>query len=404
MQHTPSVAFSSFVSWGAILLSVAFPRSLRAEELDLAPSAPPSEPLALPSENLDAASQGEGDAKESPTPGGSEVVQSRVRITTVGRALSPSSLERLLGPALQSSFELSFSWAESFAPEDLFRSASGASPGTLVWVDTTGARNVRIYIKNRDGTRYLVRDLESSETFGEMDREAIAQAIEWSLQALAQGTAGMTREEAEELLSAPETSPVRPNGPRPSRMWRRKAEGWLPEVALMYRVAPFSSELIETQGPALRVGADKLEKTSQWGLAAALLYQSPVRHVEPGIALEVQTVGARVEGRYLHTGLAQSLGLGARFGLGVDAVFVSPEIIDPSRFEDAKSSRNLGPVFEGGLVFQMRAESGVRLETSVGFEVDLITLRYEVATTDESRALLSRSAVRPSLSVGVALF
>lgn len=405
MQLMQSVAFSSFVRRGAILLTIAFPEVLRAEEAGPVVDAPSSGSGAPPAENVGSTPQGESFGLQSQGALGASAVRSRVSIVTVGRALSPSSLERVLGPALRSSFDLEFASTQSFAPEDLFRSRVGAPAGIHVWVDTTAERNVRIYFKSRDGTRYLVRDLESSGALGEMDREAIAQAIEWSLQALAEGTVGMTREEAEELLSESETLPARKAKALPMESpWRRKAKGWLPEVALLYRFAPFSPELLATQGPALRVGADKVSGNRQWGLAAGLHHQAPRRYTEEGIALEIQTVGVRIDGRYLRTDLFKSSGLGPRFGLGVDAVFVSPEIIDQSRFEGAKNARNISPVLDGGFVWQVRVESGVRLEMSAGIEVDLITLHYELATAGESRVLVSRFPVRPSLSVGVALF
>ena len=60
-------------------------------------------------------------------------------------------------------------------------------------MDTTTPGVVRLYFANRAGTRYLVRTMELSDQMDEMDREALAQAMEWSLSALAQGTAGLTR-------------------------------------------------------------------------------------------------------------------------------------------------------------------------------------------------------------------
>src|SRR5690606_14452833 len=123
----------------------------------------------------------------------------------------------------------------------------------------------------------------------------------------------------------------------PASPWRRKVTGWLPEVAFLHDWTPVSGELPAAQGPALRVGADRLSERGQFGVSASVHYQYPQRHAEDGVALELETVGARVDVRYLATGLVTGSGIGFRLGLGFDAVFTSPEALDWVRFEADES-------------------------------------------------------------------
>src|SRR5690606_25953739 len=104
------------------------------------------------------------------------------------------------------------------------------------------------------------------------------------------------------------------------------------------------------------------------------------RHAAEGVALELETVGARLGARYLALGLVQGTGLGLRLGVGLDVAKASPEALDWDRFEAAGVSQSIVPLLDAGLVWQLRAERSVRFETSLGIEVDFIDVKYDVAT------------------------
>lgn len=406
MPLTRLAASPSFVRRALVLLALTFSRPTFAQIEEPAPG-----DLDPTEEEIGAADVAEprplrrGESADPPQ----QERWMRVQVNSVGSALSPTSLERMLGPALKSTFDLRFYRADQFEPADLFRVRSGESARTFVWVDTRMSGVARIYFANRNGTRYLVRDLTLSRPLNEMDREAISQTIEWSLQALSEGTAGMTRAEAEALLSEPaedETAPALPPATPadPARKWRRTTDGWLPEVGLLYNWTPHSADLLTTQGPVLRLGVDHLSAQHQFGITTGVVYLYPQRHAAEGVALEVETVGARLGGRYLALGLVQGTGLGLRVGFGLDVVKASPEALDWDRFEAAGSSRLIVPLLDAGLVWQLGAEESVRFETSLGIEVDFIDVRYDVATEAGIQPLVSRWPARPSLKVGAALF
>jgi len=389
MRPTLGAASTSFASLSVIVTAITLAPTVAAQ-----PGAHGEAPLPTP----DAA----------PPPPAPPVLP-RVIVTSVGPALPPAALESSLGPALRATYALRFSSADRFGPEELFRARMASTTAVHVWVDTTTPGLARLYFANRDGTRYLVRTLELSVPADELDREALAQAIEWSLQALAEGTAGLTRAEAEALFAGPAApapdapkpppEPARPRGGR-----GRGAAGWRPEVALLHGWAPESRALIATQGPILRLGVDRLARRHQVGLGASAQYRYPQQHAEAGVALEVESVAARLDVRALATGLVAGAGCGPRLGLGLDAVSATPEALDATRFEAAAPRTTTVPLGAGGVVCQLRVEPRVRLELGAGAEVDLVAVHYDVVTTAGTTELLSRWTTRPSASVGIALF
>ncbi|HSC86525.1 MAG TPA: hypothetical protein VLC09_04615, partial [Polyangiaceae bacterium] len=289
-----------------------------------------------------------------------------------------SALERALGPGLQSSYVLAFSSASHFAPDELFAAPADSPTDIHVWVNATTQGIARLYFVNRDGTRDLVRTLEVSQTIDEMDSESLAQVIEWSLQALVDGNAGITRAEAKSLLR--EASPPVPlavlppttESASPSSRWRPVTSGWLPELALLHGWTMLSAELPAAQGPVLRFGFDRLDPRRQFGIALSGQYQFPQRHADLGVALQLQSMAWRLDARYLATGLIDGAAIGLRVGPGFDVVFSSAEALDYDRFDAVQNKVSTVPLVTGGIVFQLRAESRVRLELSLGIEIDLI--------------------------------
>ena len=387
MRLTLNAASINSVSLGVAFATSAFASNLFAQ-------------TELPGDNSEPTSATHGSEATAALP--------RVQVTAVG-ALPAAALEQALGPALRTSYRLGFSSANRFGPEDLFRARTRSPTSVHIWVDTRRPGTARLYFANRDGTRYLMRTLELSDSLTEMDREALAQTIEWSLQALIEGTAGITRAEAEALLSeGPVTERAVPrtdDEPRRSPdAWRSPKVGWFPEVALLQRFSLHSAELPVTQGPVLRFGMDRLLPRHQFGFALSAQYQYPERYAELGVAIELESVASRLEARYLATGLVAGSALGVSLGLGVDAVSSRSEALDQARFEATENGLTTVPLVTAGLLWQLRVEPQVRLELCAGVELDLVSVHYDVVARDGKSTLLSRWPARPWASFGLALF
>src|SRR5690606_18071706 len=97
-------------------------------------------------------------------------------------------------------------------------------------------------------------------------------------------------------------------------------------------------------------------------------------------AIELEGAAFRLETRYLAWGLGQGGGLGARLGFGLDTVFSAYEALDWVRFVAMENRVTHVPLVTGGIVWQVQVGPKVRFEISVGAELDLLRIHYEVST------------------------
>lgn len=334
-----------------------------------------------------------------------------VSIVVVGDRLPISVLSSSLGLPILSRFTLRFAPADRFGPEDLFRARLESAVDIHVWMDTETPGVVRLYFANRAGTRYLVRTIEFSDRMDEMDREALAQVLESSLSALAEGKTGLTRKQAELLLEPPKparsaVTPPRGAAPRsaPSApSWRRQSRGWLPEAALFYRVTPHGNELPVVHGPGVRMGADSFTSARQLGVAASAQYQFPQRHQDDRIGLRLRALALRFDVRTVETHLVPRSGLVATLGPGLDATWLSAETREEA-FEAERTRSSVVLLLAGGLAWQLRVAASVRLELGLGVELDLASVHYDILMLDGTERFVSRWPVRPTGSFGVELF
>ncbi len=337
-----------------------------------------------------------------------------VEMVVVGGALSVRQLSDTLGPQLRAAFVIDFATARRFEPQELFRARFDSQVDIHVWVDTSDARLARLYFANRNGTRFLVRTLELSGHMDEMDCEALAQAIEWSLRALTERSSeALTREQAQSLLGTDESPPRQlpapskatpPRTPVESPTWRRRQTGWLLEAASFYGASLHSSEIPILHGPGLRLGLDRLGVRYQLGGLVGVQYQLPQRHQDDRVALQLRTLAWRLDLRALDTGLTSGAGLGATIGAGIDTTWVVPEAIDREDFEAQATSVQHSSLLTGGIVGQVRLASTARLELRLSVEVDLTRVHYDVVGADGAEPFVARRRVHPVLTLGVEWF
>ena len=362
---------------------------------------------------VEARAQPAGD--ESPSSSSTTPAErTRVEIRVIGPELSSSQLSDALGPQLRAAFAVHFATASRFDPQELFRARFDSRVGIHVWVDTTDPRLARLYFANRSGTRFLVRTLELSGHMDEMDREALAQAMEWSLRALADRSAdALTRAQARSLLGTEDSSQRQRQG-RPTVVsppvrsepsaWRRRSTGWLPEAASFYGVSVHSTEIPVMHGPGLRLGLDWLSAHTQIGATVGVQYQLPQRHQDARVALQLRTLAWRVEARVLDTGVAAGAGLGAAVGAGLDTTWIVPEAIDRERFDAQETSVQQSPLLTAGVVGQVRLAPAARFELRLGVEVDLTRVHYDVVTDSSAEPVVSRWRVHPMVGAGFEWF
>jgi hypothetical protein len=216
---------------------------------------------------------------------------------------------------------------DRFDPRDVLRSTTGGGGAIRCWIDLTEARHARIYFAARSRERFLIRDLDLSGAFDELDRATLAEVLDLSLLALAEDErAGLSRAETETLLArrtaatdalaatakaASVTAPVAAPAIEPPAS--PVSSG--PRVGVFYAGQGFSTELPIVQGPGLLLSwAPRPPGRSQRQVAAwlSVQYQIPADDREGLVGLRLQTVAPRAGVQIrLPPGLDARLGLGA---------------------------------------------------------------------------------------------
>jgi hypothetical protein len=256
-------------------------------------------------------------------------------VTVVGRLVDFQWARALVGPRGPGGLPSRWTRADRFEPLDILGGAGAGRPGTLrCWLDLSDPRRARVYFAAQASERFLIRDVELSGRFDELDREALAEVLELSLAALLENQrAGLTRDETEALLAkrsrpspssgkaaAPTPAPV---APVPSPRSATGARAWPGSGALevFYAAQARGRALPVAQGPGL---------LASWGRSAALRevlwlsgqVQLPATARRDQIGLETETVALRA-------GLGVTWPTGrrafsARLGAGADLDHLTP--------------------------------------------------------------------------------
>ena len=205
------------------------------------------------------------------------------------------------------------------------------------WIDLRDRRRARLYFAARSGQRFLVRDVELSGNFDELDRAALAEVLELSIEALFENErAGLSRGEAEALLvrraaaaaSAPPSPPARSplkDAPAPIGLQPTRAE-----LGVFYLAQAQAAGLPVAQGPGLSVAlsaeldhelGERSRFVAGWLTGQVRLPES-VHGAQAAVRLDAVAVRAGLE-----VGVRR---LRVRLGAGADFVHVSPEAVDPS--------------------------------------------------------------------------
>ena len=186
-----------------------------------------------------------------------------VDVTVVGTA---DDLERVraLVPRL-SAGGARWQRVDKLDPADVLRDRrDGETAAVRAWVDVTSATRARLTFAVRTGDRFLVRDVDLSGRFDEVDRAALAEVLESSIGALiANERAGLTRAEAEAVLArreppapppvvtTPPPPPAPPLAPPPPPRWA---------IGFFYAAQALGDEAALDHGPGIALAVAATEK------------------------------------------------------------------------------------------------------------------------------------------------
>ena len=339
-----------------------------------------------------------------------------VDVTVVGTA---DDLERIraLVPRLMGG---GARWSRVFKldPADVLRDRrDGDTAAVRAWVDVTVATRVRLYFATRSGgragDRFLVRDVDLSGRFDEVDRAALAEVLESSIGALvANERAGLTRAEAEAVLARRETpaappaiaSPP-PEPPQPLQPAPESPSRWA--IGFFYAAQAASDETLD-HGPGVTIsfaGWRKFATVHERGRGPALFasaqYRLPVHESTGRIGVALDTVAARAG---VECGPLLWSRLRVRLGAGADIIQVTPESSDPAAtLTGARWTASF--VASAALRANLARRAGLFWLSAVLFaDVWPTTVRYDAITDGVRTPVFSPWRVRPGLTLELTFF
>ncbi|MGK3991062.1 hypothetical protein WME99_48895 [Sorangium sp. So ce136] len=347
-------------------------------------------------------------------PGAPPVVASGapvVELVLTGAAGDLAALRKALESQALSAFTLRFRTAPRFDATALF--AARAVPGVALscWIDLSDPRRAALYFTDPVADRFLVRSIELSGRFDELDRESVAQVVELSLRSLREDArSSLDREQARALIlheaAPPKAAPAEPPAGAPAPPAAAAPRRAL-EVGAFYGVTAHSAEVGLTHGPGVRVALGASRGWHRLAVDARFQYQFERRYEEPRIGLDLRTMTLRADASWLHAVApgVTSLELGARLGAGLDRVDATPRpgSDGAATIVPAGASASYALVLAAGLVARLPLTRELSLFTELFVDLDPARVRYDLALEQGTETVLARYRFRPGLLLGVEL-
>jgi hypothetical protein len=296
---------------------------------------------------------------------------------------------------------------DSFRPPQILD--AGDSSATRCWIDLGDARRAHLYFVGRSGTRFLIRDVELSGRFDELDLTSLAEVIDLSLAAVIDDErAGISRAEAEHLLAPPPAPSVAPaaavvTAPPAARApppWSRSIR-----AGVFYAAQTFASSLPLVSGPGLIVSAPVIGG-GRWQLGAWLAGQYQIAGDATGelASVRLATIATRAGACALWAlGAPQSArwAIELRAGAGADTIHLQPApgtnnssaMLTPARWSTSlalTAAAGVATTFGGD-----RFRLGARLYA----DVLPIATHYDVAVDGQATTVVAPDRIRPGLAV-----
>jgi len=264
-----------------------------------------------------------------------------VEVTVVGTA---ADLERVRSLVPRLPGGVRWTRVDRLQPADVLRAGGDrAAPAVRAWVDLTVAKRARLTFATRPGDRFLIRDLDLSGRFDEVDRAALTEVLESSVGALAgDDRAGLSRADAEEALAAEEPAAAAPAMIAPRReqttlSWQDPIGYPRPSrraIGIFYGGQVFGPDgaLDHGFGVSLAYAAWRnyraAHETGRGPVVfASAQYRFPAHEDTPRVGVALDTIAARAGVECGPLGWSR---LRVRLAAGADFVHVAPESSDPA--------------------------------------------------------------------------
>jgi hypothetical protein len=306
---------------------------------------------------------------------------------------------------------------DSFRPPQILDAAVdpvARSAATRCWIDLSDARRAHLYFVGRSGARFLIRDVELSGRFDELDLTSLAEVIDLSLAAvLDDERAGISRAEAEHLLAPPPSPPVPRVAPLAIAVAAppaaRAPAGWSRNIraGAFYAAQTFAAALPLVSGPGLVISGPVIaDDGGRWQLGVWLAGQYQIAGDATGdlASVRLATIAARAGMcalRFLGDPRSARWAIEVRAGAGADTIHLTPEpgtrdgsaALTPARW-----STSLALTAAAG-VATMFGGDRFRLGARLYADVLPIATHYDLAVDGQPAPVVAPYQVRPGLVV-----
>jgi hypothetical protein len=348
-------------------------------------------------------------------------------VRLVGGAAGNAALATLLRELLdRHAISARVTSQEHFDPEELLGSESPAH-AIVAFVDLEGEREVRLYLRDPAGDRFLLRELTLSHGLDELGREAIAQVVESSVDVLLRTpSAGLSRGQARTALAqskpagGSETAQPREVGPAPSPkgapyspatasqppsadLGRAGGPRTLARFEVHYAGAWSGSSLGAAHGPGIGLGAARaisgsLAERRALTLGATAFVERPFTQTLATGQLDasIDTIATR-----LAVDLAWLLGantLSVSTGAGADFIQATPTRAREPGVTLAPGTAHTIPALRFALAYSIGG-AWWQIGVQAFVDADLIRDRYQLATSSDSVVLATPWQVRPGAAL-----
>lgn len=363
-------------------------------------------------------------ATSTTTPPSAEVTAeaSAIDIAVVGNSADLARVRALLRPRPAGAAGIRWRRLDGFDPREILRTGleREARIQTIrCWIDLTDRRHAHLYFAGRAGARFLIRDVALSGRFDELDLTSLAEVIDSSLTAVLEDSlAGITRAEAESLLSPRPEVPARRPEPAPvvtaSSPPPAVPSNWTggsASAGVFYAAQTFAAELPLVSGPGLVVSLPVAETHGSGEIALWLSgqYQIPASASGELASVRLETIATRagllglwhLGGRHLGGPRRSRWGIEVRLGGGADTIHLIPRpgtrdgsaALTPARWSTSAAFTGAA-----GLVAGFGESDRIRLGVRLFADLLPIAAHYDVAVDGQAMAVVVPSRLRPGLA------
>jgi hypothetical protein len=363
-----------------------------------------------------------GGTPPSPAAGSVRAAAGAIEIAVAGTEADLARVRALVRPRRSSGAILRWRRLDSFRAPQILDAAPDHDPraaATRCWIDLGNPRRAHLYFVGRSGARFLIRDVDLSGRFDELDLTSLAEVIDLSLAAVLENDrAGISRDEAERLLApkpeAPAPAPAPPVAVLAAAPAAESSPPWSRGVraGVFYAAETFAAALPLVSGPGVVVTAPVTGGVGGgWHLGAwaSGQYQIPAEANGDLASVRLATIATRAGLSLLWPlGARRSsrFALEARAGGGIDKIHLTPQVgtrDGSAALTPARWSTSLALTAAAGAAVAFGDTDRVRLGARIYADLLPIATHYDVAVDGQPTIVVAPDRIRPGVVLDLTL-